>query len=316
MVHLLTLGFVALGGWMILRDPGLILSWLVGGVCLALGWALRPRLGRLPAEAEPLDRAEAPELYRVAGHVADRIGMRRPLQVAVSDLATRTTYDRMGLGRTPVLVVGLPLWLALSPKHRVVLLATAYARLPTGDERVVSEALAALESWRDALLGAAKPLKAREEAGNKMDASFWGIEHPGTTYEVFGFLGRVMGRVFGGPVLLLRFVLRRLARSGEGRVLARQRALSRRVATDEELDELAALSEGGVYLARMQAAALRGESVSAIRRAALAKFQLTEEGVLPAAPQSELLGTSESDRIDEELTAHYSRAVRGFGLIS
>ncbi|MEV4168976.1 M48 family metallopeptidase [Nonomuraea sp. NPDC049709] len=315
-VHLLTLAFVVLGGWIIIRAPGSILSWLFGAVSLAIGWALRPSLGRLPADAEVLDRASAPELYGAADRVADRVGVKRPRKVAVGDLDPHTHYDRVGLARTPVLVVGLPLWLALPPKQRVAVLATAYARLPTGAERVVSEALATLESWRDALLGAAAPLKVREEAQTKIAASSLGaMDHPGTTYEVAGAFGRLVGRVLGGPVLLLRYALTRLARAGESRTLARQRALAQRVATAEELAELEELAAGG-YLAPMQAAALRGESVSSIRRDALARFQLTDDGVLPSPPHSELLGTRESERIDEELQAHYTRAIRGFGLIS
>lgn len=297
MVHLLTLAFLGLGVWVIVRDPDSILWWLLGATSLAVGWALRPRLGRLPADAEVLDRASAGELYGAAERVADQVGVKRPRKVAVRDLATRTSYDHVGVARTPVLVVGLPLWLALPPGLRVTLLATAYARLPTGDERVVSEALATLESWRDALLGAAAPLPIREEAQTKIAASSLGaMDHPGTTYEVAGTFGRLIGRVLGGPVLLLRYTLTRLARAGGSRTLARERAL-----------------------------ALRGESVGSIRQSALAKSRrsrrsrrsrLTDDGVLPSAPRSELLGTKESERIDEELRAHYVRAIRGFGLIS
>ncbi|MFC5832539.1 hypothetical protein [Nonomuraea insulae] len=316
-VHLLTLASLALGVWVIVRDPGSILWWLLGATSLAIGWALRPRLGRLPADVEVLDRATAGELYGAADRVADRVGVKRPRKVAIRDLATRTSYDRVGLARTPVLVVGLPLWLALPPGLRVALLATAYARLPTGDERVVSEALDTLESWRDALLGAAAPLPIREEAQTKIAASSLGaMDHPGTTYEAAGAFGRLIGRVLGGPVLLLRYALARLARAGESRTLARERALALRVASAAELATLEELAAGGGYLAPMQAAALRGESVASIRQSALARSRLTDDGVLPSPPHSELLGTTESERIDEELLAHYVRAIRGFGLIS
>ncbi|MFD0477950.1 hypothetical protein ACFQ0B_64680 [Nonomuraea thailandensis] len=214
-----------------------------------------------------------------------------------------------------MLVVGLPLWLALPPKQRVTLLATAYAALPTGDERVVREALDTLESWRDALVGAT-PLKAREDAQDKITASLGALSPPDTTYQVAGLLGRIVGRVLGGPVLLARYALTRLARSGERRALTRHRTLALRVSSEEDLTELAELAGGGGYLAPMQAAALRGESVAAIRNGALARFRLTRDGVLAADPHSELLDSARSARIDEELAAHYARAIRGFGLIS
>lgn len=72
----------------------------------------------------------------------------------------------------------------------------------------------------------------------------------------------------------------------------------------------------GRYLAPIQAAALRGESVSNIRQGALTRSRLSDDGVLTSAPGSELLGAQESALIDEELHRHYTRAIGGFGLIS
>ncbi|HEX4817459.1 MAG TPA: hypothetical protein VFV66_32360, partial [Nonomuraea sp.] len=244
------------------------------------------------------------------------VGVRRPREVAIRDLTAETRYDRVGLARTPVLVIGLPLWLALPPRQRATLLATAYARVPTGGELIVSGALETLDAWRDALMESG-PLRVREEAHTTMTAASLGVaDQPGTTYEVAGFFGRLLGRVFGGPVLLVRYVLRRLARAGEAHTRERQRSLARRAAAEEELAELESLAAGGGYLAPMQAAALRGESVTAIRQGALARFRLTADGVLTSAPHSELLGTRESDAIDDELLSHYARAIRGFGLIT
>ncbi|MGW4794672.1 hypothetical protein ACWEPC_19915 [Nonomuraea sp. NPDC004297] len=318
LVHLLTLAFVALGAWIIVREPGSTLSWIFGAASLAVGWVLRPDLGRLPADAEVLDRVSAAEVYEVADRVADRVGVRRPKKIAVRDLSVLTRYDHVGVLRVPVLVIGLPLWLALPPTQRVTLLATAYARLPAGDEWVVSEALATLDSWQDGLLGSgAAPLAARRDAEDSIAVSSpMALYAMDTTYNVTGFIGRLFGRVLGGPLLLVRYTLTRLARSGEVRMAARHRGLALRAVSEAELAELEALEARGGYVAPMQAAALRGESVSAIRRTVLAKFQLTADGVLPDAPQSELLGTAQSGRIDEELSAHYTRAIRGFGLIS
>ncbi|MDP4506194.1 M48 family metalloprotease [Nonomuraea turcica] len=315
LVHLMTLAFLVLGAWTILAHADSLLAWLLGGLCLAIGWVLRPRLARLPADAETLERDSAPELYAVAEHVADRVGVTRPRKIAIRDLATETGYDRVGLARTPVLVVGLPLWLALPPRQRVTLLASAYARVPTGEELIVGGALDTLEAWRDALMEAG-PLRVREEAQTTITAASLGVaDQPGTAYEVAGFFGRLLGRVLGAPVLLMRYALSRLARAGEPRTRDRRQALTRRVASAAEQAELEELRSGG-YLAPMQAAALRGENAASIRQAALARSRLTADGVLAAAPHCELLGTRESERIDDELQAYYARAIRGFGLIS
>ncbi|MEU1720778.1 M48 family metallopeptidase [Nonomuraea sp. NPDC005692] len=316
LVHLLTLAFLALGAWAVLAHLDSLVAWLVGGVSLAVGWALRPRLPRLPADAEVLDRAAAGELYALADRVADRARVKRPRRVAVMDLATETVYDHVGVLRTPVLVIGLPLWLALTPRQRVALLATAYARIPAGEELIVDGALFTLAAWHDALLGSSAPLKIREEAQAAIARSSLGpIDQTGTTYEAAGAIGRLIGRVLGGPVLLAEYALTALARAGHARTEERREAIARRVVSESELDELRGLAAGG-YLAPMQAAALRGESVTAIRQGALARHRLTDDGVLTSAPHSELLGTAGSALIDEELLRHYTRAIRGFGLIT
>ncbi|MFD1535805.1 M48 family metallopeptidase [Nonomuraea guangzhouensis] len=313
-VHTLTLAFVVLGGWTIVVNAQFAAAWALGGLLIALGWMLRPRLGRLPADAEVLDPASARQLYGMADRVADRIGVRPPQKVAVRDLVLGAGYARNGLLRTPVLVIGLPSWLALSPRQRVALLARAYAELPTGDELIVNGALSTLGEWREALLGAA-PLRVREEAQTKIASSLGMLDTVGTGYEVAGFLGRIFGRVLGGPVLLTEYSLNRLARSGDARRREQRQARALRVITAEELAEIDGLLAGGSYVAPMQAAALRGESVASIRQAALSPASPSAEGVLIATPGSELLGSAESDRIDDELLRHYTRAIRGFGLI-
>ncbi|MEW9548849.1 hypothetical protein [Nonomuraea sp. NPDC050783] len=314
LVHLMTLGFAVLGAWVIAAHAGSALAWPLGGLCLAVAWVLRPRRPAMPADAETLDRAAAPELHALADRVADRIGVARPRVVAVRDVAVDTWYGRVGAARRPVLVVGLPLWLALPARQRVTLLAAAYARVPTGEELVVGGALETLEAWRDALVEAA-PLRVRQEAQVRIATVGSFTAPPGATYEVMGFVGRLVGRVLGGPVLLARYVLIRLARASTAAASRRQRRLALRVSSAAELAELAELVSGRGHLAPLQAAALRGESVTAIRQAALTRYLITDDGVLAAPPDSELLAGTASERIDEELRAHYARAIRAFGLI-
>ncbi|MEV0149919.1 hypothetical protein AB0H64_33640 [Nonomuraea sp. NPDC050733] len=342
LVHAVTLAFVVTGVWIAAVNAEMVFGWLVGGVLVALGWMLRPRLGgRLPADAEVLGREAAAELYGLAERVADRAGGPRPREVAVRDLDPVSRLLRVGPFRRPVLVVGLPLWLALSPRQRAAALALAYAETPTVEELVVDGALATLGEWREALLGAA-PLEVRHEAQTKVLASSLGPLHqPGTGYEAAGLLGRLLGRVLGSPLLLLERGLTRLARADAGRVERRREDLARRVVPARDLAEVRGLLASGRYLAPMQAAALRGESVPAIREQALARAALPSAGPEQGREQgreqgsgqnsgrdsgrgsgrgsdagSELLGAAESHRIDDELLRHYTRAIRGFGLIA
>ncbi|MFI6497226.1 hypothetical protein [Nonomuraea typhae] len=315
-VHLLTLAFLVAGVALIAASPGELVVWLAGGLLVTIGVVLRPRLGRLPADAEVLGRAAAPELYGAAARVAGAVGVRAPVTVAVMDLGVDATYTRVGLRRTPVLVIGLPLWLALPPRQRATLLARAYAMSATGEGLIVGQALATLAEWRLGLTGA-EPIKAREEARLQMDKASLGIMHnPGASYDAAGFLGRIVGRVLGGPLLLVEVGLVRLVRSDAGRTEELRRGLAAKVTSAEELSALEELMASGRYLAPIQAAALRGESVPSIREDALTRSRLADDGVLTSAPGTGALGSRESAAIDAELLAHYTRAIRGFGLIS
>lgn len=143
MVHLFTLGFAALGVLLISAAPGFVLTWLIGGFLIAIGVMLRPRLGRVSHEADLLPEASAPCLYGLARRVAAEAGVPCPV-VAVHDLGLGATYERVGLRRRPVLTIGLPVWLALSPALRVALLATACAQHRLDDDVVVGDAKATL----------------------------------------------------------------------------------------------------------------------------------------------------------------------------
>jgi hypothetical protein len=315
LVHALTLAFVVLGGWTIAAGAQSFVAWAFGALLVSIGWTLRPRLDRLPADVEVLDRSTAGQTYGLADRVADRIGVRRPRKVVVRDAALGAAYLRHGPLRTPALVIGLPSWLALSPRQRVALLARAYAQRPTGDELLVDAALSTLAEWRETLTGTAPP-SLRDEAHAKIAASLGTLQTVGTGYETIGFLGRIAGRVLGAPVLLADYGLTRLARSDEPRRRERRKARALRAVTAEQLAEIEGLLNRGGYVAPMQAAALRGESVTSIRQSALALALLTPDGVHTAVPGSELLGSAESDRMDDELLDHYTRALRSLGLVT
>lgn len=314
-VHALTLAFVVVGGWVVVVNHEFFLAWVLGTLMVAIGVALRPRLGRLPADAEVLPRESAPELYGMAERVAAAVGVRPPMRVAIEDLLVGARYERHGLRRTPVLILGLPPWLAMTPRQRAALLARAFASGDGDDGPVVEGALSTLAEWRHSLLGA-EPLRRREEAHTQMAASLGVLGAPDTTYEVAGFFGRILGRLFGWPVLVVEYALTRLARSGDAARARKRLALAERVVPAAELAELEDLMATGRWLAPMQAAVLRGESVTAIRQDALTRARLGDDGVLTSAPGSELLGGAESAKIDVELEKHYKRAIRGFGLIS
>jgi Zn-dependent protease with chaperone function len=97
----------------------------------AFAWLLRPRFGKPPDE-NVVERAEAPTLYAVADEVADALGT-KPADVIVVDHEFNATWAVVGLRRTRVLTLGLPLLTMLEPQERVAVIAHEFAHARNGD---------------------------------------------------------------------------------------------------------------------------------------------------------------------------------------
>ncbi|MEV4805580.1 hypothetical protein AB0K18_36755 [Nonomuraea sp. NPDC049421] len=305
LVHALTLAFIVLGCWIIWMNAHLAAFWLVGSVLIGIGVLLLPRARRLPADAEPLGRSAAPELYATAERVARAMGMTPPAVLAVRDLAVTT--EVMRAGRRRVLLIGLPPWLVSSARQRVVLLARAYASEPD-DGRIVGGALTTLAVWRESLLqGEEAP--GRSDVYTRIGAAVGSVGAPSGAYSGMGSMGRGLGRVIGVPVLFLEWALTRLVQASRGDTASEELQRVRRVATDADLADLDDLLRDGRYLAPVQAAALRGATATEIRASATTTTATT-------APAADLLTADASGRIDDELSGHFTRAIKGFGLIS
>ncbi|GAA2490539.1 M48 family metalloprotease [Winogradskya humida] len=119
------------GIWLITYDfPKLTI--LPGVALLALAIALRPRLGGLPSEIHELP--ESSELAALVTHVAEAIGAPQPHIIGVDDsLGAYTTT--IGLRRHRVLVLGLPLWSALTDQEKVALIGHELGHFANGDIR-------------------------------------------------------------------------------------------------------------------------------------------------------------------------------------
>lgn len=101
LVHALTFAFIVLGAWTIVAGAEYVLGVLAGGLLIGIGWVLRPRLPRLPADAEVLGRAEAAELYGAAERVASALGVRPPelTRSGIRRPRPRTGSSGSGAGR-------------------------------------------------------------------------------------------------------------------------------------------------------------------------------------------------------------------------
>ncbi|WP_432824316.1 M48 family metallopeptidase [Dactylosporangium sp. CA-092794] len=122
--------------------PGLLLGLIVIGVAVEL----RPRFGRVPKYATEVTPAEAPELHALVAQVASAVGAQPPA-IYVEEDVFNASADSYGLRRRRVLVLGLPLWNALSRQQRVALLGHELGHFVNGDPRrglVVQPAFTAL----------------------------------------------------------------------------------------------------------------------------------------------------------------------------
>ncbi|MFI5530720.1 M48 family metallopeptidase [Kitasatospora sp. NPDC051853] len=123
---------------------------VLGGCGLLLGYALRPRFGRLRPDPADLARAEAPELYALADRVAAAVGA-EPVHLIRVTGEFGASFERIGLRRRAVLRIGLPYWAVLTGPERVALLGHELGHDVNGDPRRgrwLRSAESTLREWR------------------------------------------------------------------------------------------------------------------------------------------------------------------------
>jgi heat shock protein HtpX len=122
---------LAAGGVALLVIGGFALR-VAGVFMVLLGVELRPRLARARRRTPDLRRDDAPELFELVAAVCDRLGAPGVASIGVDD-DFNASCGRYGLFRRPRLVIGLPLWAALSPQGRLALLGHEIGHLVNGD---------------------------------------------------------------------------------------------------------------------------------------------------------------------------------------
>ncbi|MFI9594578.1 M48 family metallopeptidase [Nonomuraea sp. NPDC052265] len=132
LVHLLPFAFLALGVYLVTRFT--VLSVPIGLIVLDLAWLLRPRPVRVPGGAETLTRENAPRLYELIDRVGAEVGAPRTHLVVLSG-AVNAGFTTYGWRRRPLVEIGYPLWMLLTPAERVSVLAHEMAHSRNGDAR-------------------------------------------------------------------------------------------------------------------------------------------------------------------------------------
>ena len=130
------LAIAVLGLWLFFVDF-FSLSTVLGAALIGVAVVVRPRLGRLSdltGQGIVVDPGQAPHLFALVKRVATAIGAPLPQVLMVGyDLNAFTTS--VGVRRTRVLCVGLPLWATLEPQERVALLGHELGHFVNGDVR-------------------------------------------------------------------------------------------------------------------------------------------------------------------------------------
>ncbi|WP_405821361.1 M48 family metalloprotease [Streptomyces sp. NBC_01390] len=150
LIHGVTAVLAVAGIWCVVSGWGGFLM-VPGLFLLALGWALRPRLNRLPKDEDNgvvLRRPDAPELFALIDEIAVSAGTSGVDAVAVN-AETNASVQTYGL-RDRLLTLGLPLWESLSPEHRIALLGHELGHYGNGDTRrglVLATAYRSLGLW-------------------------------------------------------------------------------------------------------------------------------------------------------------------------
>lgn len=151
-VHLVTLAVASVAVAAVVLGDG-PLRWVVAALFGLLTWKLLPRSERLrPRDAGVTYwRAESPTLVGLVDEIAAAMGMAPPTEIVVD--ARFNAGSMTGLRRR-TLVIGGPLWVALSPRARVALLSHELGHFRSDDwliDGVVSAARHSLERWYDVL---------------------------------------------------------------------------------------------------------------------------------------------------------------------
>lgn len=119
-----------------------------GGIVLVVtAWFLRPQLGSVPEDCLP--RNEFPNLFSMVDGIASQLSIEAIEHVRV-DHRFNASMAEAGLARTPILTIGLPLWVSLTGQERVALIGHELAHRTNHDparSTVIGCGLSALDRW-------------------------------------------------------------------------------------------------------------------------------------------------------------------------
>lgn len=118
-----------------------------GAILLATSWFLRPHLGTMPKDC--VARGDFPALFGLVDRIAAELKI-KPIEHVRIDEAFNASMAEIGLARVPILTIGLPMWVSLTPAERVALIGHELAHRANHDparSTIVGNGLLALDRW-------------------------------------------------------------------------------------------------------------------------------------------------------------------------
>jgi Zn-dependent protease with chaperone function len=153
LVHLVTVFLLALGvGLLVEAGQVPIIAALAVG-CLAMAYALRPRLGRVPRRAVVLTRQSHPVTFQLLDFIAGRVES-PGFDLIVLDRGSNAATGQVGLKRRRVLYLGAALWSGLEWDERCAVLAHEFGHNVNNDVRrkyLLATSIGALTVWINTL---------------------------------------------------------------------------------------------------------------------------------------------------------------------
>jgi heat shock protein HtpX len=147
-VHFVSLTLFVAGGFLFTRNFPDAPFILLGALACGFAWLMRPKPMKMPVRGA-VSRKEFPALYGLVDEIVLKLGG-RPVNHIIVNEDFNAAYGVAGWRRVPVLLIGLPLWMALRSQERIALLAHEAAHGVNGDATrsfFVGSALSALNEW-------------------------------------------------------------------------------------------------------------------------------------------------------------------------
>ena len=122
---------------------------LIGGglILLVTCWFLRPNLGSIPKDC--VARVDFPALFDLTDRIAAELAI-KPVEHVRIDETFNATMGEVGFARTPILTLGLPMWVSFTAQERVALIGHELAHRVNHDparSTIVWNGLLALDRW-------------------------------------------------------------------------------------------------------------------------------------------------------------------------